>query len=90
MNLYNAAWAIPLLFLIGGVGSLGVETHRRAAQLCVFFSALAFIAAAFVLGVRLTHDAQPAFELALDVLRDDSTGGCDVRDSVRGTDRHSC
>jgi NADH-quinone oxidoreductase subunit L len=65
VNLYNAAWAIPLLFLLGGLGSLGVETHRRAAQLCVFFSALACIAAAFLLGVRLTHDSQPAFDSLL-------------------------
>ena len=35
MSIYNAAWAIPLLPLLGALGSLGVETQRRAAQLCV-------------------------------------------------------
>jgi NADH:ubiquinone oxidoreductase subunit 5 (subunit L)/multisubunit Na+/H+ antiporter MnhA subunit len=55
VSIYNAAWAIPLLPLLGALGSLGVETQRRAAQLCVFFSGLAFVVAAILLGVRLTH-----------------------------------
>ncbi len=55
MSIYNAAWAIPLLPLLGALGSLGVETQRRAAQLCVFFTGLSFVVAAVVLGVRLTH-----------------------------------
>jgi NADH:ubiquinone oxidoreductase subunit 5 (subunit L)/multisubunit Na+/H+ antiporter MnhA subunit len=55
MAIYNAAWAIPLLPLLGALGSLGVETQRRAAQLCVFFTGLSFLVAAVVLGVRLTH-----------------------------------
>jgi NADH-quinone oxidoreductase subunit L len=55
MAIYNAAWAIPLLPLLGALLSFGVETQRRAAQLCVFFSGLAFLVAAVVLGVRLTH-----------------------------------
>ena len=33
--IYNAAWAIPFLPLLGALASLGVETQRRAAQLCV-------------------------------------------------------
>ncbi len=55
MSIYNATWAIPLLFLVGAGLSFGVETQRRAAQVCVFFSGLAFIVAAVILGVRLTH-----------------------------------
>ena len=55
MTIYNATWAIPALFLLGAGLSFGVETQRRAAQLCVFFSGLAFIVAAVILGVRLTH-----------------------------------
>jgi NADH-quinone oxidoreductase subunit L len=55
MAIYNAAWAIPLLPLLGALGSLGVETQRRAAQLCVFFTGLSFAVAAILLGVRLTH-----------------------------------
>jgi NADH:ubiquinone oxidoreductase subunit 5 (subunit L)/multisubunit Na+/H+ antiporter MnhA subunit len=61
MSVYNAAWAIPLLPLLGALGSLGVETQRRAAQFCVFFSGLAFVVAAVVLGVRLTHAPAPPF-----------------------------
>ncbi len=61
MSIYNAAWAIPLLPLLGALGSLGVETQRRAAQFCVFFSGLAFVVAAVVLGVRLTHAPAPPF-----------------------------
>jgi NADH:ubiquinone oxidoreductase subunit 5 (subunit L)/multisubunit Na+/H+ antiporter MnhA subunit len=55
MAIYNAAWAIPLLPLLGALLSFGIETQRRAAQLCVAFSGLSFIAAAVILGVRLTH-----------------------------------
>jgi NADH:ubiquinone oxidoreductase subunit 5 (subunit L)/multisubunit Na+/H+ antiporter MnhA subunit len=55
VSIYNAAWAIPLLPLLGALGSLGVETQRRAAQLCVFFTGLSFVVAAILLGVRLTH-----------------------------------
>src|SRR5580700_2765377 len=55
MAIYNAAWAIPLLPLLGALLSFGVETQRRAAQLCVFFTGLSFLVAAVVLGVRLTH-----------------------------------
>ena len=61
MSIYNAAWAIPLLPLLGALGSLGVETQRSAAQLCVFFSGLAFVVAAILLGVRLTHAPAPPF-----------------------------
>lgn|GEM_PF-1568667 len=55
MGIYNAAWAIPFLPLLGALASLGVETNRRAAQLCVVFTGMSFVAAAIVLGVRLTH-----------------------------------
>ncbi|MEA2637142.1 MAG: NADH-quinone oxidoreductase subunit, partial [Chloroflexota bacterium] len=55
MAIYNAAWAIPLLPLLGALLSFGVESQRRAAQLCVVLSGLAFVVAAVLLGVRLTH-----------------------------------
>ena len=55
MAIYNAAWAIPLLPLLGAMLSFGVEPQRRAAQLCVFFSGVALLVAAVILGVRLTH-----------------------------------
>jgi NADH:ubiquinone oxidoreductase subunit 5 (subunit L)/multisubunit Na+/H+ antiporter MnhA subunit len=61
VSIYNATWAIPLLFLLGAGLSFGVETQRRAAQLCVFFSSLAFVVAAVVLGVRLTHASAAPF-----------------------------
>jgi NADH-quinone oxidoreductase subunit L len=65
MAIYNAAWAIPFLPLLGALGSLGVETQRRAAQLCVVFSGLSFVAAAIVLGVRLTHAPGAPFDSLL-------------------------
>ena len=65
MGIYNAAWAIPFLPLLGGLFSLGVETQRRAAQLCVFFTGLSFVAAAVVLIVRLTHATGAPFESLL-------------------------
>jgi NADH:ubiquinone oxidoreductase subunit 5 (subunit L)/multisubunit Na+/H+ antiporter MnhA subunit len=55
LTIYNAAWAIPLLPLLGALLSFGVETQRRAAQLCVVLSGLSFVVAAVLLGVRLTH-----------------------------------
>jgi NADH-quinone oxidoreductase subunit L len=55
LAIYNAAWAIPLLPLLGALLSFGVETQRRAAQLCVVLSGLSFVVAAVLLGVRLTH-----------------------------------
>jgi NADH:ubiquinone oxidoreductase subunit 5 (subunit L)/multisubunit Na+/H+ antiporter MnhA subunit len=55
VSIYNATWAIPVLFLLGAGLSFGVETQRRAAQLCVLLSGLAFVVAAVILGVRLTH-----------------------------------
>ena len=48
MAIYNAAWAIPLLPLLGALASLGAESQRRAAQLCVAFSGLSFVVAAVV------------------------------------------
>ncbi len=69
MAIYNAAWAIPLLPLLGALGSLGVESQRRAAQLCVAFTGLSFVAAAIVLGVRLTHATGASVRLAADILR---------------------
>ena len=65
MPIYNAAWAIPLLPLLGALASLGAESQRRAAQLCVAFSGLSFIAAAIVLGVRLTHAPGAPFDSLL-------------------------
>jgi NADH:ubiquinone oxidoreductase subunit 5 (subunit L)/multisubunit Na+/H+ antiporter MnhA subunit len=63
--IYNAAWAIPFLPLLGALGSLGVETQRRAAQLCVAFSGLSFVVAAVVLGVRITHASGAPFDSLL-------------------------
>jgi NADH-quinone oxidoreductase subunit L len=63
--IYNAAWAIPFLPLLGALGSLGVETQRRAAQLCVAFSGLSFVVAAIVLGVRITHASGAPFDSLL-------------------------
>jgi NADH:ubiquinone oxidoreductase subunit 5 (subunit L)/multisubunit Na+/H+ antiporter MnhA subunit len=65
LAIYNAAWAIPLLPLLGALGSLAVETQRRAAQLCVAFSGLSFAVAAIVLGVRLTHASAAPFDSLL-------------------------
>ena len=61
MSIYNAAWAIPLLFLLGAGLSFGVETPRRAAQACAIFTGLSFVVAAVILGVRLTHAPQAPF-----------------------------
>jgi NADH-quinone oxidoreductase subunit L len=55
VTIYNAGWAIPLLFLLGAGLSFGVETPRRAAQACAIFTGLSFVVAAVLLGVRLTH-----------------------------------
>jgi NADH-quinone oxidoreductase subunit L len=68
LTIYNAAWAIPLLPLLGALGSLAVETQRRAAQLCVVFSGLSFAVAAIVLGVRLTHASAAPFDSLLTFL----------------------
>ncbi|MFZ0129472.1 MAG: proton-conducting transporter membrane subunit [Candidatus Dormiibacterota bacterium] len=65
MGIYNAAWAIPFLPLLGALASLGVETQRRAAQLCVVFSGASFVVAAIVLGVRLTHATAAPFDSLL-------------------------
>jgi NADH:ubiquinone oxidoreductase subunit 5 (subunit L)/multisubunit Na+/H+ antiporter MnhA subunit len=65
VGIYNAAWAIPFLPLLGALASLGVETHRRAAQLCVAFSGASFVVAAIVLGVRLTHATAAPFDSLL-------------------------
>jgi len=65
MAIYNAAWAIPFLPLLGAIFSLGVETQRRAAQLCVFFTGLSFVVAAVVLVVRLTHATAAPFDSLL-------------------------
>jgi len=59
--IYNAAWGIPLLFLLGAGLSFGVETPRRAAQSCVVFTGMSFVVAAVILGVRLTHAPQAPF-----------------------------
>jgi NADH-quinone oxidoreductase subunit L len=61
VSIYNAAWGIPLLFLLGAGLSFGVETSRRAAQACAVFTGLSFVVAAVILGVRLTHAPQAPF-----------------------------
>ena len=65
MTIYYAAWAIPFLPLLGALASLGAESQRRAAQLCVAFSGLSFVVAAIVLGVRLTHAPAAPFNSLL-------------------------
>ena len=65
MAIYNAAWAIPFLPLLGALLSLGVETQRRAAQLCAFFTGLSFLTAAVVLVVRVTHATGAQFNSLL-------------------------
>ena len=60
MAIYNAAWAIPLLPLLGALLSFGVESQRRAAQMCVVFSGLSFIVAAILLGGWNAAQAQGA------------------------------
>ncbi len=62
MSIYNAAWAIPLLPLLGALTSFGLETQRRAAQVCAAFTGLSFVVAVIILGVRLTHAPQAPFE----------------------------
>jgi NADH-quinone oxidoreductase subunit L len=59
--IYNAAWAIPLLPLLGALLSFGVETQRRAAQVCVVLSGVSFAVAAVLLGVRVTHSSAAPF-----------------------------
>ena len=61
MAIYNAAWAIPLLPLLGALLSFGVESQRRAAQMCVVFTGLSFTVAAILLGVRVTHASAGPF-----------------------------
>jgi NADH:ubiquinone oxidoreductase subunit 5 (subunit L)/multisubunit Na+/H+ antiporter MnhA subunit len=61
LAIYNAAWAIPLLPLLGALLSFGVETQRRAAQMCVVFSGLSFVVAAILLVVRATHASGSPF-----------------------------
>lgn len=51
----NLSWAIALLPLVGVGVSFLAETPRRAAQVNVFFTALAFAVALVVLVFRLTH-----------------------------------
>jgi len=61
LAIYNAAWAIPLLPLLGALLSFGVESQRRAAQMCVVFSGLSFMVAAILLAVRATHASAGPF-----------------------------
>ena len=62
MGIYNSAWALLLLPLLGVGISMLAETPRRAAQACVVSSVLAVLMAAVILGARLTHPLQPPFE----------------------------
>ena len=55
MGIYNLAWFVVVLPLLGALASFLAETQRRAAQICVAFSGLGFLLALIVLGVRLSH-----------------------------------
>src|ERR1700736_217341 len=61
MGIYNLAWFVVALPLLGAGASFLAETQRRAAQICVAFSGLGFLLALIVLGVRLTH-TQASFD----------------------------
>jgi NADH-quinone oxidoreductase subunit L len=53
--MYNLAWAVVLLPLGGFLFAFLPESPRRAAQVCVTFTGLAFAAAMVVLFYRLAH-----------------------------------
>jgi NADH:ubiquinone oxidoreductase subunit 5 (subunit L)/multisubunit Na+/H+ antiporter MnhA subunit len=61
MAVYNVAWAVVLLPLVGAALSFLAESPRRAAQTCVVTSVLTLILAAVVLGARLTHPLTAPF-----------------------------
>jgi NADH:ubiquinone oxidoreductase subunit 5 (subunit L)/multisubunit Na+/H+ antiporter MnhA subunit len=53
--MYNLAWAVVLLPLGGVLFAFLPESPRRAAQVCVTFTAASFLAAMVVLVYRLAH-----------------------------------
>src|SRR5438132_3201800 len=61
MSIYNLAWGVVTLPLLGLLASFLAETHRRAAQICFVFTAGTAVMAAIVLGVRVTHTPAPEF-----------------------------
>ena len=61
MAVYNVVWGVVLLPIAGAILSFLAETPRRAAQTCFAASILAFLLAAVVLVVRLTHSTQTPF-----------------------------
>jgi NADH:ubiquinone oxidoreductase subunit 5 (subunit L)/multisubunit Na+/H+ antiporter MnhA subunit len=63
--IYNLAWGVVVVPLLGVLSSFLAETQRRAAQICFAGSVLAFILAAVVLGVRVTHAPTAAFNNVL-------------------------
>jgi NADH-quinone oxidoreductase subunit L len=62
MAIYNLAWFVVVLPLVGAAASFLAETQRRAAQICVGFMGLAFVLALIVLGVRLTNASTAPFD----------------------------
>ena len=60
--MYNIAWFIVVLPLLGALTSFLAETQRRAAQICVAFTGLSLILALMTLGVRLTHPLGTPFD----------------------------
>ena len=61
MAVYNLAWAVIVLPLLGGMFSFLAESQRRAAQVCVAACGLGFAASAVLLIARLTHAPDPPF-----------------------------
>jgi NADH-quinone oxidoreductase subunit L len=59
--IYNLAWGVIILPLLGGLASFLAETQRRAALLCTAFSGVAFVMAAVVLIARLSHAPDAPF-----------------------------
>ena len=65
MPIYNLAWGVAIVPLLGVLSSFLAETQRRAAQVCFVSSCIAFVMAAIVLGVRLTHAPAAGFDNVL-------------------------
>ena len=60
--MYNLAWAVVLLPLGGFLFAFLPESPRRAAQVCVAFTGLTFAAAVVLLGYRLGHIHDNAYQ----------------------------
>ncbi|MBV8444342.1 MAG: hypothetical protein JOZ92_00340 [Candidatus Dormibacteraeota bacterium] len=65
MGIYNLAWGVVLLPLLGTLASLLAETPRRAVQVCVAFSGAGLLLAAMVLGAWLSHAYGTPFQNVL-------------------------